>query len=147
MSNTSYPQQHSTAGVLTLHESNSIHLRRNDPHKWFTAKPGLTPIAPNQRQIFIFSPVISFLKRNRLMSFSENMQSLLSLLKWETQLLSFFFPLYVCLNGAQCTVLMQWYGRDLCIPHFSFHILSFLCECTQVPLGSLPPPLSSYTYL
>lgn len=95
MSNTSYPQQHFTSSVLTLHNSNFTHLPRNDLHKWFTAKPGLKHIAIKGRFLY-FLQSYDFWEKNRLMSISENMQRMLSIFKHEAQLLS-FFPL-ICMS-------------------------------------------------
>lgn len=57
------------------------------------------------------------------------MQSVVSILKHETQLLS-FYSLYICPNLTHQTMLMWKYDINLCIPHFSVWISPRLCECT-----------------
>lgn len=153
MSNTSYPQQHFTASALTLCNNNSTHLPRDDLHKWFTAKLGFNHTAPNQRQIF-FSPVIWFLRWNRFMSISENMQGILSVLKHETQLLTFFTCMYAQVLHITPFWCQIWHRFLLHHLHSDF---ASPVECTQVPMRffscahsfscSLTLSQSFYTYL
>lgn len=57
------------------------------------------------------------------------MQSMVFILKHETQLLS-FYSLYIFPNLTYQTMLMWKYDINLCIPRFSVWISPHLCECT-----------------
>lgn len=103
MSNTFYPQQHFTASILALCNNNSTHLPRNDLHKWFTAKPGLKHIAPNQREISLFhSHIISEMKEINV-GLWEYAEYAVSFEAWDP-FVELFFP-FMCVQIIHITLL------------------------------------------
>lgn len=60
------------ASVLAVCNSNSTQLRRDHLHNWFTVKPRLRHIAPNQRQFLSSPPTYNFWeKKNKFKLLSE----------------------------------------------------------------------------